>query len=229
MMNISELTTADSDIVRLMLEAQGERAVAFDLGGVLIDGGVMSSTGENGAFLMLEERFGIPHAVGAQIWHDLLDVSERGDMSEAAVFEALAAAGDTCDPSAVRQALLDMAYPVSSTVSVLEYLHERGWRTAAASNHLMEWAAEWENRFSWFKLLDTVVISSDIGVRKPSSEFFAELSRRMGVTGAWFVDDRMENVQGAERSGFRGVWWLLTAYGTRNSPQLIKQRSDKAH
>lgn len=206
MMNISELTVADSDIVRLMLEAQGERAVAFDIGGVLIDGGVMSSTGENGAFLTLEERFGIPHAMGAQIWHDLLDVSERGDMSEAAVFEALAAAGDDCDPSAVRQALLDMAYPVSSTVSVLEYLHERGWRTAAASNHLMGWAAEWENRFSWFKLLDTVVISSDIGVRKPSSEFFAELSRRMGVTGAWFVDDRLENVRGAERSGFRGIW-----------------------
>ena len=205
-MNMSELTVADSDMVQLMLEAQGERAIAFDIGGVLIDGGVMSSTGENGAFLTLEERFGIPHAVGAQIWHDLLDVSERGDISEAAVFEALAAAGDTCDPSAVRQALLDMAYPVSSTVSVLEYLHERGWRTAAASNHLMGWAAEWRNRFSWFRLLDTVVISSDIGVRKPSSEFFTELSRRMGVAGAWFVDDRMENVQGAERSGFRGVW-----------------------
>jgi HAD superfamily hydrolase (TIGR01509 family) len=196
----------DVESIHSMLEAQGERAIAFDIGGVLIDGGVMSSGGEDAAFLSLEERFGIPHAVGAQIWHDLLDVSERGDMSEAAVFEALAAAGANCDPNAIRQALLDMAYPVSNTVSVLEYLHKRGWRTAAASNHLMGWAVEWKNRFSWFKLLDTVVISSDIGVRKPSSEFFAELTYRMGVTGAWFVDDRLENVQGAERSGFRGIW-----------------------
>lgn len=204
--NISELTTADSDVVRLVLEAQGERAVAFDIGGVLLDGGLMSSAGEDAAFLALEERFGIPRAVGAQIWCDLLDASERGEIAEAVVFETLAAAGDDCDPNLIRQTLLDMPRPVSNTVTILETLHERGWRTAAASNHLMGWAAEWKRRFSWFELLDTVVISSDIGVRKPSDEFFAELSRRMGVTGAWFIDDRLENIQGAERSGFRGIW-----------------------
>jgi HAD superfamily hydrolase (TIGR01509 family) len=206
MQGVNHTAVSSDDVMRLMLEAQGERAVAFDIGGVLLDGGLMSSAGEDAAFLALEERFGIPRAVGAQIWCDLLDASERGEIAEAVVFETLAAAGDDCDPNLIRQTLLDMPRPVSNTVAILETLHERGWRTAAASNHLMGWAAEWRNRFSWFDLLDTVVISSDIGARKPSDEFFAELSRRMGVTGAWFVDDRLENVQGAERSGFRGIW-----------------------
>lgn len=191
---------------QLMLEAPGELAVAFDLGGVLLEGGVLSPAGEADAFSMLEERFGIPRAVGQQIWGNLLDTSERGEMAEASVFDILAAAGDSCEPSAIRQTLLNMVRQVPDAVSVLENLHEHGWRTAAASNHLQSWAIEWKNRFPWFRLLNPVVISSEVGARKPSHEFFTEVSRRMGVTGAWFVDDRIENVRAAECSGFRGVW-----------------------
>lgn len=155
---------------------------------------------------MLQERFGIPVVEGRRIWRELLDPSERGEISEDAVFEALAAAGGQCEPGAVRQALLDMVRQVPGAVSVLESLHAQGWRTAAASNHLQSWALEWRNRFPWFHLLDPVIISAEIGARKPSHEFFTHLTGRMGVTGAWFVDDRIENVEAAERFGFRGVW-----------------------
>ena len=194
------------EVEQWMLRGGGEPAVAFDLGGVLLEGGVLSLTGEAQAFTRLEEEFGIPFEAGLKIWRDLQDQSERGVMPASKVFQALSTAGTVPDPAGVEQALLDMVRPIPSAVSVLQDLHERGWRTALATNHLRTWVHEWQARFSWFECLDVIVVSAEIGERKPSPKFFARLEERISATGSWFIDDRPENLEAAEKSGFRAVW-----------------------
>lgn len=190
-----------------MLCAGGEPAVAFDLGGVLLEGGVLTLAGEAAAFEALDERFGIPAETGRRIWVELRDPSERGRLPEPDVFETLAAASaQGCEPVAVRRALMDMVRPVPDAVTVLADLHRRGWRTALATNHLRSWIEEWRARFSWFRFFSVAVVSAEVGTRKPEAQFYAHLRAEMAVTGSWFIDDRLQNLAAAQEAGFRAVW-----------------------
>ena len=83
-------------------------------------------------------------------------------------------------PGEVRVGLLSNNYPV-------------------VSDHLRR-----DPRFARF---DALVFSNEIGHKKPAPEAFAALEREMGVPAAQtaFVDDVAENIEAAERAGFRGL------------------------
>ena len=54
-----------------------------------------------------------------------------------------------------------------------------------------------------------VVISGDIGMPKPEPALYAEMERRLGVSGAgvWYVGDTYEtDVVGAKRAGWSCIW-----------------------
>jgi HAD superfamily hydrolase (TIGR01509 family) len=65
----------------------------------------------------------------------------------------------------------------------------------------------WQEKFAWFELLDAVVCSSDIGTRKPDSDFYQFVKDECGPSASApvFVDDLQENVEAAIEAGFRGV------------------------
>jgi putative hydrolase of the HAD superfamily len=56
-------------------------------------------------------------------------------------------------------------------------------------------------------LADTVVISSEVGIRKPSRKIYATACQRLGVDPhqAVMVDDLQQNLDGAARLGIAGV------------------------
>jgi len=79
----------------------------------------------------------------------------------------------------------------------------RGIRTALLSN-------SWGNRYprdGWDDMFDVVVISGEVGMRKPEAEIFVLTAERLQVAAreCVFVDDLRANVEAAARLGMTAV------------------------
>ena len=86
---------------------------------------------------------------------------------------------------------------------VLVTAKRHGLRTALLSN---SWGGYYD-RGDWAGLFDAVVISGEVGLRKPDAEIFLLTARRMGLRPRQcvFVDDLAVNVRGAVEVGMVGV------------------------
>jgi epoxide hydrolase-like predicted phosphatase len=86
---------------------------------------------------------------------------------------------------------------------VLRNARQHGLRTALLSN---SWGGEYD-RQGWDELFDAVVISGEVGLRKPDREIFVLTARRLGLhpRQCVFVDDLAVNVRGAAAAGMVGV------------------------
>jgi epoxide hydrolase-like predicted phosphatase len=89
---------------------------------------------------------------------------------------------------------------------VLVAAKRHGLRTALLSN---SWGGDYE-RGDWAGLFDAVVISGEVGLRKPDPEIFRLTARRIGLPPrrCVFVDDLAANVRGAAAVGMVGVHHL---------------------
>jgi putative hydrolase of the HAD superfamily len=68
--------------------------------------------------------------------------------------------------------------------------------------------------FLWRKLglknhFDSIHYAANLGCAKPAAEFFAKVEERSGFAAneIFFLDDKIENVEAARRSGWRGALW----------------------
>jgi putative hydrolase of the HAD superfamily len=100
----------------------------------------------------------------------------------------------------------------------------RGGRTALLSNSGPEMIAGVRARRPLEAWFDAVIASHEVGVAKPDPRIYEICLQRLGVAGpdALFVDDRLENLEGAARLGVR------TAHFT-GDPVLHKVRELTAH
>jgi putative hydrolase of the HAD superfamily len=90
---------------------------------------------------------------------------------------------------------------------LFETLHSRGLKLAIASNFDTRLRPVLEG-FAKSRYLDQIVISSEVGWRKPAPQFFEELARRMQCQPAeiLFVGDHLNNdYEGAQAAGLRAV------------------------
>lgn len=84
----------------------------------------------------------------------------------------------------------------------------KGLRTALVSN-------SWGNTYprdTWDGMFDTIVISGEVGLRKPEPEIYQLTCERLGLEPAEcvFVDDMQPNVLGARKVGMTAI--LHTSY-----------------
>jgi len=88
-------------------------------------------------------------------------------------------------------------------LEVLRRLHGLDVRTALVSN---SWGFDYP-RDAWEGLFDAVVISGEVGARKPDPEIYLLTARRLGLPpdACVFVDDLAVNVRGAAAVGMIGV------------------------
>ena len=77
-------------------------------------------------------------------------------------------------------------------------------RTALLSN---SWGDQYM-RDGWSDLFDVVVISGEVGMRKPEPEIFQHTLGLLGLDAAQcvFVDDHDRNIRAAAALGIIGVW-----------------------
>ncbi len=88
-------------------------------------------------------------------------------------------------------------------LDALRAARQGGVRTALLSN---SWGLDYP-RAGWDKLFDAVVISGEVGLRKPEPAIYLLAASRLGVAPerCVFVDDLAPNVRGAVEVGMCGV------------------------
>ena len=133
---------------------------------------------------------------------------ERGELSveefEHLFSEALAAEGSAVEARGlVGRMLADLAIYEDSMTSLVTRAHACGVRTGLLSN---SWGNDYD-RSDWHEMFDVVVISGEVGMRKPEREIFELAVDRIGLPAGEcvFIDDMAHNVAAAARVGLVGI------------------------
>jgi FMN phosphatase YigB (HAD superfamily) len=97
---------------------------------------------------------------------------------------------------------------VDGVKKVLEYLSEK-YTLAVVSNSMSNVARHAIKKLNLEKYFDTVVISRDLGIRKPDPEIFNYALNNLGVENHEAVhigDSLEEDVHGAQKAGMKAIW-----------------------
>jgi len=133
---------------------------------------------------------------------------ERGELSvekfEHLFSAALALEGSTVEARGlVGRMFADLAIYEDSMTSLVTRAHAAGIRTGLLSN---SWGNEYD-RSDWHEMFDAVVISGEVGMRKPEREIFELALDRIGLPAGEcvFIDDTPHNITAAAQVGFVGI------------------------
>ncbi|ETK36536.1 HAD-IA family hydrolase [Microbispora corallina] len=98
-------------------------------------------------------------------------------------------------------------------VAALRGLRERGLFVGMLSNMVPAWDLHWRRMVDPAELFDDVVLSFEVGCRKPDRRIFDLAVERSGVPAglSLFVDDLPKNCDGARAAGWRAVHFTGTA------------------
>jgi epoxide hydrolase-like predicted phosphatase len=186
-------------------------AVVFDWGGVL-------TTGIDVAFTQWAATDGVdPEHLGAVLREafaadtpdhpNAVHALERGDLSgeefELLLARQLAARGSHVPGRGLLARMFAHLSPSESMLGLAARLKDEGLRTAVLSN-------SWGNGYpdeGWEELFDAVVISGDVGMRKPEPRIYHHVLDLLHVPPqrCAFVDDLGANVRAAAELGMVGV------------------------
>jgi len=150
---------------------------------------------------------------------------ERGECSIAEFEEILAARLLRLDGTAVpaggllRRMFAGML-PVPAMYDTIRALRVAGFGTALLSN---SWGCEEYPRADFPGLFDTVVLSGEVGMRKPEEAIFLHAAQTLGLPPdeCVFVDDMPANVAAAQALGMTGVLHTETASTARTLQDLL--------
>lgn len=134
---------------------------------------------------------------------------EKGEITdqdfEAALAEELSMLLDSpISAQDLRQRIFAMARPDPVMSEAVRTLRLTGVKTALLSN---SWGAGAYNREVLAQIFDEVVISAELGVRKPNPQAFLHTAKLLGVDPreCVFIDDLEAHVRGATSVGMRGL------------------------
>jgi len=134
---------------------------------------------------------------------------ERGECSGAEFEQVLAAHLFRVDGGAVAaegllQRMFAASLPVAAMYDTIRALRGAGLRTALLSN---SWGCDEYPRADFPGLFDTVVISGEVGMRKPEEGIFLHATRALGLPPqeCVFIDDIEANVAAAVACGMTGL------------------------
>ncbi len=195
------------------LADSGIDAVIFDFAGVL-------STSPTAGMIERAQRFDLDLATFVPIVLGPLDIDtdhpyhelERGritmDEFDAAIEPMWRAVGLTEFPTIPRgDELLAMVEPVAAMVDVAREVRAAGLPTAILTNNTREWSA-WRAAWDADNLVDVVIDSSEVGLRKPNPAIFELTVERLGgppFERCLFLDDFPWNVAAADALGFQTI------------------------
>ena len=192
-------------------EALAALAVAPGRGVVLPSRDAEPAPGSTGPAADVEQSGSDPDDPDDPSWHEggsPVHLLERGEMPvgdfDAALAAGLAERGSPVDPAGLtRRMLADFAELDASMVGLVRRAREAGIRTALLSN---SWGNEYPAELM-DGLFDAVVISGDVGMRKPELRIYRHTAELLGVPPGEcvMVDDLPHNVSAAAAAGMVGV------------------------
>ncbi len=133
---------------------------------------------------------------------------ERGETSPGEFEEMLAgrllrADGATVPAGGLLRRMFAAMAPVEAMYALLRSLRQAGFRTGMLSN---SWGNDYPREL-FTGLFDAVVISSEVGMRKPEERIFVHALARLGLAPqeCVFIDDIEANVAAAQALGMIGL------------------------
>ena len=149
---------------------------------------------------------------------------ERGECTNAVFELALAAHLTLVDGGPVDGAgLLSRMFAGSALDDIMlelfRELHARGVPTGLLSN---SWGGPYPREL-FADMFDAVVISAEVGMRKPEARIFLHAAQLLGLEPqeCIFVDDIQANIEAAEQIGFTGVLHDQAAATARRVAELL--------
>jgi putative hydrolase of the HAD superfamily len=129
---------------------------------------------------------------------------------EARIAERLGERGVAVPPSGMVAAVQAAMHPDPVMLDALAGLRSHGVPVALVTNSLGD---DCYRGFDLTALADVVVVSSEVGVRKPSRQIYAIACERLGVAPeeCVLIDDLLHNLAGAARLGIRGLHHVESA------------------
>ena len=94
-----------------------------------------------------------------------------------------------------------------SLLAYVQRLRQAGYRLGILSNFMDDARHVWTEIYPFIQYFDVLVISAEVGLLKPDPRIYRLAVSRMGVEveEALFVDDFMENIEGAQQVGLATV------------------------
>ncbi len=180
---------------------------------VIIDfGGVFTDALEPAKAQQFEQEFGLQPGTleealfGGQLWEDV----SQGKIGEAAYWEGLCASFPRPAVGARAAALWSFVFDVTGLRPEMreftQELRSRGLKLALLSNAGLSLRAVLQT-WELVPLFDCVVISAEVGMRKPDPAIFRHAADCLEVPAAscLFVDDREGNVNAALELGMQAI------------------------
>ncbi|WP_433442542.1 HAD family hydrolase [Nonomuraea sp. CA-141351] len=176
--------------------------IVFDYGGVL-----SLPQPESDAEAMARAVDADPEAFKQGYWEHRLDF-DRASLSPSAYWSAVVDRPVT-QAEVARLVAMDVAswaYPNVGTVALLGELIEAGRDVALLSNAPV-CIGDGLDELPWIAAIGHRFYSGRMGLVKPDREIYDEVARALGADPSEmvFIDDRKENIEGAERVGMTGV------------------------
>ena len=178
--------------------------IAFDFGRVIAHFDHGRTLGKLTAYTDMPQEEMFAHIYGG----DLEDEFESGRIGEQEFlrrFRTVCRLG--CEAEFLAEAVADIFWPNEPVCALIPQLKPR-YRLVLASNtnpiHARKFVPQLADTLRHF---DALVLSHEVGARKPSREFFEHLVRVAGTPAerCLFIDDLPANVAGAVACGLHGI------------------------
>jgi putative hydrolase of the HAD superfamily len=191
--------------------AEPKRGLLVDFGGVLT-----TSMGRAFSEFCLQagvdpERFKavIGEAYGSDGSHGMIGRLERGEIDiaefEAWLAEHLSEGLETpLEAAGIRDRMFGGMQPDTAMIEAVRRAHAAGVKTALISN---SWGPSGFHETDDAAMFDAILISGEIGIRKPDAEIFLKAAELLGLEpgDCVFVDDLEQNAEGARAVGMEGI------------------------
>lgn len=200
-----------------------------DFGGVLtppVEESLAKFCADNG--LTPQEFMGAVRTVSAQFGtSDLLEPLDTPMIDEPAWLDLVSEAlGRPVGVRSFGEAWFDGRPANHEWVETLRALRRRGVGVSLMSNMVPSWDERWRRMVDVDELFDHVVLSFEVGCRKPGAEIFELAANRAGVRpeACVLIDDTEKNCAGAQAAGWHAVHFVDARSAAEQLAQLIGEQ-----
>lgn len=184
-----------------------KRKIIFDFGGVLM------KTTDYTPRHTWDEKLGLPQGSVERAIHN----SDNWIKAQSGVISPDEYWADVADklnlsPAEVRQLAADFYSGDQLDMELIDYirqLRQNGHTVTLLSNDTIELTTKLQ-KLNIDHLFDPIIISAEIGVMKPNAEAYQAMLKELGCLPdeAVFIDDRLENIEGANAVGIHGIHYV---------------------
>ena len=183
------------------------RGIFFDLGGVLVE-----KSKHNKVFKDNIARLHIPAQAFGRIARDEIAALEKGKESSAKFWRHLARRLHVAPlPARAASSLFRESYKKHARINrrvlaVAQQLRAHGYPVGIISNTIDDHTVVMK-KWKLFQYFDPVLLSNEIGLRKPERKIFRLASRKIGIPpeNLLFIDDTPYCIAGARKCGFKTI------------------------